>query len=232
MGRRPPSPFAATIATIVAAVSVAGCAGESETSTTSAPTTTTTTTLPVGGVATEVPTTDPLIEALEDVPETFVVLFDEHYVCQLGLVGESDITSSGTATVNVFPAAEGFEVTGSGSMDAAGFVRAGDICTGEAAGGHRFTLSGVVEEANDGTRTLQLLVTGTWYDTWDGVIECNGGIPPTGPWEWPPEPNVEALTFQPLEHGATWAKEVTMGNCQGTVTRVVDFTVAPPTPTS
>jgi hypothetical protein len=215
----------AVVATVL--VLSAGCAGESEpsdTTVTIAPTTSTTTTTPtVGGGTSEVPTTDPDIEMLEDVPETFTVLFDERYVCQLGPDGESDIASSGTATVNVFPAAEGFEVTGSGWMDAEGFVRAGGTCTGEATGSHRFTLGGVLEEAADGTRTLQLLVTGTWYDTWDGEIECQGGLPPSGPWEWPPEPNVETLMFSPLEDGATWAKEVTMGRCQGTITRVIDL---------
>lgn len=216
---------AAVVATVL--VLSAGCAGESEpsdTTVTIAPTTsTTTTTLAVGGGTSEVPTTDSEIEMLEDVPETFTVLFDERYVCQLGPDGESDITSSGTATVNVFPAPGGVEVTGSGSMDVEGFVRAGGICTGEATGSHRFTLSGAVEDAADGTRTLQLLVTGTWYDTWDGEIECQGGLPPSGPWQWPPEPNLETLTFSPLANGTTWAKEVTMGMCQGTITRVIDL---------
>lgn len=42
--------------------------------------------------------------------------------------------------------------------------------------------------------------------------------------------NPDLLT--PLEHGATWAKEVTMGVCQGTITRVVGFASAPPAPES
>jgi hypothetical protein len=192
--------------------------------------TTTTTTLLGGSGVTETPDTAPEIPQPEGVPVTFLVTFEERYVCQLGPDGESDISSFGAATVEVFPGANAFDVSGSGVMDAEGFVRGGDICTGEGNGTHRFDVSGVIESASDGTLTLELLVAGTWYDTWKGEIVCRGGLPPSGPWEWPPEPNVETLTFSPLEHGATWDKDVTLGRCQGSTNRTVDFESLPIVP--
>lgn len=169
---------------------------------------------------------------LEDVPEIVALLLDEHYVCQLGFDGESDITASGTAAVRIFEDADGHEISGEGAMDVIGVVRAGDVCSGEATGTHRFNVTGTVEEVADGTTSLTLLLTGTWYDTWDGEIVCNGGLPPSGPWEWPPEPTVESLTFAPFEDGAVWAKDLTLGHCRGTITRVIDFTTPLPDPKS
>ena len=235
MGRRRPWALVSAVVVTVVALS-AGCGVESS-PTTEPPTdmvseTTTTTTIGVGGATTEVPPTAPEIEMLEDVPETFLVLFDERYVCQLGFAGESEITASGSVEAEMYRGPDGSEVTGSGSMDVTGLVRAGDVCSGDAAGTHRMTVSGMVENDGKGTPTLRLLVTGVWYETWDGEIECQGGLPPSGPWDWPPEQNAETLTFSPFEDGATWVNEVTMGLCQGTVTRVIDFPGLPSAPTS
>jgi hypothetical protein len=208
---------------------VAGCGDDPQSDTTTnriATTATTTTTTLSGGGPTETPETAPDLPPPDDVPDSFVVRFDERYVCHLGPAGESDIVAHGTGSLDVMRSPDGIEVAGLGVMDVTGLLRAGDICSGEATGTHQFDVSGAIEIADDGTATLNMLVAGTWYATWEGEIACRGGLPPSGPWEWPPEQNVETLTFSPLEDGATWENDVAMGMCRGTVTRTIDFTAS------
>ena len=214
--------FAARIAAASLLIG-AGCASESEPATTSPPTTaTTTTTTVVGGGAAEPTETAPKWPDPE-LPQTFMVLFEESFVCQLGAAGESDIRAAGEVSVALEGNESGYEVTGEGDLSVTGLVRAGDVCSGDAAGTHVAKLSGQIEVPETGTATLNLVVGGTWYESWDGEIQCSGGLPPTGPWNWPAEPNAEILTFAPFEDGATWEQDVTMGLCQGTVTRTIEF---------
>jgi hypothetical protein len=200
---------------------VAGCGDDSDTAATDPPATSSTTTTTVIGAGTAGPSETAPTWPDPEVPESFTVLLEESYVCQLGPAGESDIRAAGAVVVTVDDSQSGYRVVGEGDMAVTGFLRGGDTCTGDAAGTHIVRLEGTVPD--DAAQTLKLKVTGTWYETWDGEIECSGGLPPSGPWQWPPEPNMEILTLTPFVDGATWEQDVTMGLCQGTVTRTIEF---------
>jgi len=201
----------------------AGCSTSSELTTTSSPnTSTSTTTTAAGGGSAEPSETAPTWPD-SALPQSFRVVIEESYVCQLGPAGDSEIRAAGTVAVYRDDSASGYHVAGSGDISVSGLVRAGDICTGEGVGTHLAQVSAsLVDSATEGTE-LQLQLAGTWYETWDGEIQCRGGLPPSGPWEWPAEPNLEMLTFSPFEDGATLEQDVTMGMCQGTVTRTLEF---------
>ncbi len=182
--------------------------------------TTTTTTVPAAGEGT--PATGWTFPP-DDRPDAFTVHFEEYYVCQLGPAGESEIHAWGSIAATLDPSQSEFEVVGEGDLSVEGFVRGGDICAGEAVGTHRVReLNGTIDVPSEGAPTLTLHVTGTWYETWDGELVCPG-LPLSGPWEWPPEFNVETLEFAPFEDGATWEKDVSVGMCDGTVTRTIEL---------
>jgi hypothetical protein len=114
-------------------------------------------------------------------------------------------------------------VTGEGDLSVIVFLRGGDLCTCEGIGTHWVRLDGKVEEPSEAAPRLELSVTGIWYEVWDGEIACAAGLPMSGPWTWPPETVEEELVFSPLEDGATWAKSVVDGLCEGTVTRTIEL---------
>ena len=200
-----------------------GCGAPSEVTTTSSPTTSTSTTTTVAAVGSPEPSETAPTWPDSELPQSFLVLLEESYVCQLGPAGESEIRAAGTVAVARDDSASGYQVAGSGDISVTGLVRAGDICTGEAVGTHLAQVEAtLIDSAAEGTG-LKLQLAGTWYETWDGEIQCRGGLPPSGPWEWPAEPNLEVLTFSPFEDGATVEQDVTMGMCRGTVTRSLEF---------
>ena len=201
----------------------AGCSAPAEVTTTTSPTTSTSTTTTVVGAGSPEPSETAPTWPDSELPDSFVVVLEESYICQLGPAGESEIRAAGTVAGARDDSASGYHVAGSGDISVAGLVRAGDICTGEAVGTHLAQVTAsLVDSTTEGT-VLKLQLGGTWYETWDGEIECRGGLPPSGPWEWPAETNLEILTFSPFENGATVEQDVNMGMCQGTVMRALEF---------
>jgi hypothetical protein len=216
-----------TVAALLTGLVLVGCSGDGSSTSAVVTTTSTTTTILGGGTTstTEVPEDDQVDpgDVFPDFPESFIIEFEERYLCDMGPRGFSDIHAFGAAGMETLRAPTDISLYGSGAMEIEASLRAGEVCSGSAVGNHSISIEGTVDYNSSGELELQLYVNGTWYETFGGDIVCAPGIPSPGPWEWPAELHSEYIFFAPIEPGAVWEKDVKLGMCTGTITRRLDF---------